>query len=80
LLVVAREEGAGRCREQLRWVVVQVIRSSWVVLATVEGGMPYLTRRASKDLTIASKQVTWDRRASSLALVSMRKVVLECLE
>jgi len=42
--------------------------------------MLYFTRRASKDLTIAFKQVTWDWRASSLALVSVGRVALEYLE
>jgi len=42
--------------------------------------MPYLTRSISKDPTIASRRVTWDRRASSLALVSEEGVGLERLE
>jgi len=42
--------------------------------------MPYLTRSISKDPTITSRQVTWDWRVSSLALVSEGRVVLECLE
>jgi len=80
LLAVAREEGAERRQKQPRWVVVWAIRSPWAVLAMVGGEMPYLTRRASKDLTIASKRVTWDQRMSSLTLVSMGRVVLERLE
>ena len=44
------------------------------------GGMPYLTRSISKNPTMASRRVTWDRRASSLALVSEEGVALERLE
>ena len=80
LLAVAKEEGAGRRQEWPRWVVVQAIRSPWAVSTTVGGGMLYLTRSISKDLTIASSRVTWDWRVSSLALVSVGRVTLERLE
>ena len=80
LLAVAREEGVGRRWEWLRWVVVRAIHTPWAVWTSVGGGMPYLTRSISKDPTMASSQVTWDQRASSLALVSEEGIGLEHLE
>ena len=79
-LALAIEEGAGYRWEQPCWVVVETIRLPWVVLTMVRGGMLYLTRSISKEQTIASSRVTWDQRASSLALASIGRVVLKHLE